>query len=102
MRLRSKLWSPLVAAAAVVVLSSCGGSMPDMSDLQQQVSERVSDLNLDTPDNVSCSAALSLSAGATGLCELIYEDQRNRSVEVNIKRVGSDGIGFDMDLVDDR
>lgn len=93
--------------AAVMILSlptltSCGTAVPDIADVQDQVSDQVKAQGLDRPDNVSCSGVASISAGTSMVCELIYDDQRNRSAEVGISRVGSDGLGLDVDIIDDR
>lgn len=84
------------------LLTSCGADIPDVQDLQSEVSKQVEAQGLDRPDNVGCSGVVSISAGMSVVCELIYDDQRNRSAEVNINRVGPDGIGMDVDIVDDR
>lgn len=89
-------------AVLALVLTSCGAEMPDVEDLQTEVSKQVEAQGLDRPDNVSCSGVASLSAGMSLVCELIYEDQRNRSAEVGINRVGADGIGMNVDIIDDR
>lgn len=89
-------------ALLTLTLSSCSTEMPSIEDVQTEVSKQVEAQGLDRPDNVSCSGVASLSAGMTLVCDLIYEDQRNRSAEVGMTRVGTDGIGMDIDIIDDR
>lgn len=99
----------LTALSAVLLaggLTGCGFGSDDigdvdMSSLSDAVGQAVEDHGIDRPDNVSCSGALSISSGAQSYCDLTYDDQRNLIAEVSVHRVGPDGIGFDMDIVDE-
>lgn len=88
------------AALTVLALTACGSDSLDMDSAQQQVADVVEDSGLDRPDSVDCSGQLSISAGASALCSLHYEDQTDQTAEVTVSRVGSDGIGLDVNIVD--
>lgn len=88
------------AAAAALALSGCSGSV-DMGQLTSGVNDSLDEIGLERPDNTDCSGVLSLSGGAQAHCDLIYEDERNLGAEIDIRRHGSDGIAFDITIVDE-